>query len=437
MTNGTRRGLLRSVGLLPLAAAAGALPAATALAGAHLPEAPVGVDAQTLARDEDYWAQVAALYDIARTPVPLENGFWGVMATSVEAAYLRHQQRVNREGAAFARLVFPQMYRTALERAAQALGTGVDEIALTRNATEAMQALIGGYSRLRPGDAVLCADVDYDSMLTAMRWLQQRRGVEVMEIALPEPATRQAILDAYARAFARQPRLRMMLLTQVSHRNGLRLPVAELCAMARQRGIDVILDAAHGVGQLDLRIPDEGADFVGVNFHKWFGAPVGMGGLYIRAGRASDIDPYMGEADPRGTTAARVHTGTVNFAAVMTLPDALDLHLHIGAARKRARLLHLSNGWIDAARQTGAFEVLTAEAPELRSALGALRLRGRNGIDDNRALATRLLDSFGIHTVMRDGLASGACVRVTPSVFTGPAEIDRLSDALRRIAAGH
>lgn len=434
MANGSRRGLLRSVGLLPLAAATGALPAAAEM---RVPNAPAGVDAHTLASDEGYWAQVAALYDIARTPVPLENGYWGVMATPVQAAYLRHQQRVNREGAAFARLEFPRMYRTALERAARTLGTGVDEIALTRNATEAMQALIGGYNRLRPGDAVLCADVDYDSMLTSMRWLRQRRGVDVVEIALPEPATRQGIVDAYARAFERHPRLRMMLLTQVSHRNGLRLPVAELCTMARQRGIDVILDAAHGVGQLEMRIPDEGADFVGVNFHKWFGAPVGVGGLYIRQGRTGGIDPYMGEGDPHGATAARAHTGTLNFAAVMTLPDALDVHANIGAARKRARLLHLSNGWLEAARETGAFEVLTAEAPELRSALGAFRLRGRNRVDDNRALATRLLGSFGIHTVMRDGLASGACVRVTPSVFTRPAEIERLCDALRRIAAGH
>lgn len=434
MANLARRKLLRAAGLMPLAAAAASMEGGMLDKGAGFPSAPVGVDPETLARDEHYWSRVAALYDIARDPVPLENGYWGVMATPVQAAYLRHQQRVNQEGPAFARRVFPGLHRSALEHAARTLEIGTDELALTRNATEALHALIGGYHRLRPGDAVLCADVDYDSMITAMRWLKHRRGVEVIEIALPEPATRNNILDAYAQAMKRHPRLRMMLLTQVSHRHGLRLPVPEICAMARQNGIDVILDAAHGVGQLDMRIADEGADFVGINFHKWLGAPVGVGGLYIRRSRVQDIDPYMGEPDPRASASARVHTGTVNFAAIMTLPHALTLHEAIGAARKEARLRHLSGHWLDIAKVTGAYEVLAAEDPLLRSAIASFRLRGRRGLEDNRRLAERLLEEFGIHTVIREGLASGACVRVTPSVFTRLDEIERLGDALKRMA---
>lgn len=432
MADPLRRRLLRSATLLPFAAAAG--PVLADLETDRLPPAPAGVAPAALALDERYWARVAALYDVARDPVPLENGYWGVMARPVQAAYLRHGERVNREGSAFARRAFPDFYRAAVERAAQALQIDAGELALTRNATEALQALIGGYNRLAPGDAVLCADVDYDSMLTAMRWLRQRRGVEVVELALPEPATHQGILDAYAQAIERHPRLRMMLLTQVSHRHGLRLPVAEIAELARRRGIDVILDAAHGVGQLDMRLAEQGADFVGINFHKWIGAPLGVGGLYIRRGRTDAIDPYMGEPDPNGAVWARVHTGTVNFAAFMALPDALDLHETIGAARKQARLLHLSGRWLDAARAAGAFEVLAPEDPRLRSAIAAFRLRGQASPEASRALAARLHDEFGIQVVHRDGLASGSCVRVTPAVFTLASEVDRLVDALGTIA---
>ncbi len=57
-------------------------------------------------------------------------------------------------------------------RVASELGVAVEEIALTRGATEALQALIGGYNRLRPGDAVLYADLDYDSMQAAMNWFR-------------------------------------------------------------------------------------------------------------------------------------------------------------------------------------------------------------------------------------------------------------------------
>ncbi|NWP29026.1 aminotransferase, partial [Escherichia coli] len=88
----------------------------------------------------------------------------------------------------------------------------------------ALKALILGYNRLEPGDAVLYADLDYDSMQDCMEHLRVRRGVAVVRIALPEPASRQALIDAYAEAFAANPRLRLVLLTHLSHRTGLVLP---------------------------------------------------------------------------------------------------------------------------------------------------------------------------------------------------------------------
>lgn len=435
--NDTRRQVLRAGSLLPLTVAGSglSLPAMAASVADPVPLPPADAVPEALASDEAYWAKVAALYDVAREPVPLENGYWGVMTRAVQDSYLRHTARVNREGSGFAREGFPAVYREALAQAARTLGIGTDELALTRNATEALQALIGGYNRLRPGDAVLCADVDYDSMLSAMHWLRQRRGVDVIRIDLPGPPTHQALVDAYADALQRHPRIRMMLLTQVSHRHGLRLPVPEICAIARRHDVDVILDAAHGVGQLDMRLAGQGVDFAGVNFHKWYGAPVGVGGMYIRRGASGRIDPYMGEPDPSGSPYARVHTGTVNFAAVMALPDALAVHEAIGAARKQARLHYLNRRWLAPVRASGAYELLVPDDPRLASALVGLRLVGRSAVADNRALAARLRDEFGIQVVHRDGLASGACIRITPSLFTTPAEVDRLADALLRIAA--
>jgi len=73
-------------------------------------------------------------------------------------------------------------------------------------------------------------------MQTAMRWLKVRRQVDVISISLPEPATHQGLIDAYAAALAAHPKVRMILLTQVSHRNGLVLPVADITAMARAKG---------------------------------------------------------------------------------------------------------------------------------------------------------------------------------------------------------
>jgi isopenicillin-N epimerase len=388
------------------------------------------------AAEDDRWAGIAAQYDITRKTVQLEHGNWGMMARPVLAAYRGQVERVNRDTSFYARREMPGEIEAIRARAAALFGVATAEFAFTRNATEAMRALILGYNNLRPGDAVLYADLDYDSMQACMESLHARRGVEVIKIALPLPATRQALIDAYAAAFAGNPRIRMVLLTHVSHRTGLVLPVAEIAAMARARGIAAIVDAAHGVGQIDCTLPDLDADFIGINLHKWIGAPLGVGAIVIREGRLADIDvdPAEAGADPKDIR-SRVHTGTVDYAAQLTVPAALDFHESIGAAAKQARLRALRDRWVHPARELPNVEILTPDDPGSYGAITAFRLRGQTSHAENLALAKRLLDEHGIFTVHRDGLASGSCVRVTPALATTMEEVDRFVAALRKVAS--
>lgn len=387
------------------------------------------------AADDERWLKIAAQYDITRKVVQLEHGNWGMMARPVLAAYRANVERVNRDTSFYARREMPGEIEAIRARVTATLGVATGEIAFTRNATEAMRALILGYNKLRPGDAVLHVDLDYDSMQACMESLHARRGVEVVKIALPEPATYQSVIDAYAKAFIAHPNLRMVLLTHVSHRTGLVLPVADIAAMAELHGIDVIVDAAHSVGQLDFRLPELGADFIGINLHKWFGAPLGVGAIVIRGGRLEDIDVDPAElgADPADIR-SRVHTGTLDFAAQLTVPAALDFHESIGIKAKAARLQMLRCRWALLAREMKGIEVLTPDDPLFFGAITAFRLKGQTSHAANVALAKRLLDEHGIFTVHRDGLASGSCVRVTPALATTIDEVDRFVEALRKIA---
>ena len=433
--NPQRRAMLCAGSLaaaLPFAAgAAGAVPTAP------LPAVPAGTTPDMLATDEAYWKAFAAQYDTTDAIVQLDNAYWGSMARPVLAHYEQQLSMVNRDNAWYARMRFPADFEAARAAAARALGVGTDEIVLTRGATEALQVLIAGYNRLQAGDTVLYADIDYDNMITVTRWLQQRRGAQVVSIAIPEPFTYDNVVAAYVAAMDRHPKLKLMLLTHVNHRNGMVLPVAEISRLARARGIDVIVDTAHGFGQLDMMIPDLQADFAGINLHKWIGAPVGVGAAYIKRGRVADIDPYMGEL--RGEKAGddirtRVHTGTVNFAAYLSLPTALDLHAQIGVANKQARLWLLRNRWVEAARAIDGIEVLASSDPRLTSAIASFRLQGKTSVADNFALSKKLVQEHGIFAVPREGLASGACLRVTPGIFTPESHLDRLVEALRKVA---
>lgn len=393
------------------------------------------VNAAGLATEEAYWTQIAAQYDVTDAVIQLENGNWGMMSRPVLSAYQQWVAKVNRESSFYARRGMGNDLGAAHARLAAFLGVERDEIVLTRNATEALKALIGGYNRIEPGQAALYADLDYGSMQASLEASMAWRGARAIKIALPEPASYQNIIDAYAQAFENHADIKLVLLTHISHRTGLKLPVREISDIARARGIDVIIDAAHSLGQVEFDMAELGADFVGINLHKWMGAPLGVGAAYIRTGAISKIDPDIADEDPlSGSIKSRVHTGTVDFAAVLTLPAALDFQEMIGTKARAARLQALRKRWVEQVRDLPHIEVLTPEDPRMYGGITSLRLSGKTSEAENIALAATLLNEFGIFTVHRTGLASGACVRVTPALFNSMAEMDMLAAALREIA---
>ena len=393
--------------------------------------APPGALSEKDPRDEAYWAKVAALYDPPPAGViQLENGNFGAMARSVRAAYGVHTDRVNRETTLYTRGAIGQDLKAVRAKVAGLLGVGADEIAFTRGGTESMQTLIGGYNRLKPGDGVLYADLDYDSMQASMESLARLRGVKVHRIDLPEPATRENLVAAYDQALAQRPDVRLLLLTQLSHRTGLVVPVAQIVAAARARGVDVLLDSGHALGQLDFSLTALGVEFAGLNLHKWIGAPLGVGVVYIRRERIADIDPSPLER-PSERIDARVHTGTVNFAAVLAASEAIDVHQAIGVTAKAARLRYLRDRWVKQVRSLPGVEVLTPDDPALHAGMTSFRLTGRTTFAANAELRKDLFAKDRIFTIERDGPAKGSCIRVTPSFWNTPADMDRLATALR------
>lgn len=411
-----RRGLLGAGIVLPLGAHGGGAAAAS-------------LDGE----DEAFWRGIAKEYDVTDKVIQVENGNWGMMPRSVLQAYEEQVRRVNRDTSFYTRRTMAPDWMAARASVAGAMGVPVEEMAFTRNATEALKALILGYNRLKPGDAVLYADLDYDGMQACMESLGSRRGVRVVRIALPEPATKQGLIDAYAEAFAAHPAIRMVLLTRVSHRTGLAIPVREIAALARAKGIDAIVDAAHSWYQVDGDIASLECDFVAVNCHKWLGAPLGVGAIHIRKTALDRIDPDPANDGASGI-AARVHTGTSDFAAILTAPEAVAFHARIGAARREARLRALRDRWVSQVRGIERVQVLTPDDPELHGAITSFRLAGVTSVADNARLAARLLERHAIFTVHRTGVAQGACVRVTPALFNDMAQMDAVAAAIAEVA---
>ena len=395
----------------------------------------LAADPAVLARDEAHWAKVAALFD-APPPgvIQLENGQFGAMARSVRAALEQKTARVNRETTLYTRGAVNADWAAVRAKAARLLGVDADEIAFTRGGTESMLTLIGGYNRLRPGDAVLYADLDYDSMQAGMESLARTRGVRVVRFDLPEPTSQQGLIDAYEAALKANPAVRLMLLTHLSHRTGLIPPVKEIVALAKARGVDVLLDCGHALGQTEFSLRDLGVEFAGLNLHKWIGSPLGVGLVYVRKDRIPDIDVSILEG-PSARIDARVHTGTVNYATMLTVADAIGVHEAIGPAAKAHRLSYLRDRWAEAVRDHPRIQVLTPNDPTLHAGITSFRIAGKTSPADNVAIRKLLFERHRIFTVERLGVARGACIRVTPSFVNTAADLDALVAALKAVAA--
>jgi isopenicillin-N epimerase len=382
--------------------------------------------------DERYWDAVRALYRQSDEMINLENGFWGAMTEPVKAMFRYWTERVNFETTFLVRQHWQPLHTELRERVASAMGCSVDEIELTRNATEALLALIGGYNKLSPGDTVLYSDLDYPCGKDSMEWLRERRGVTPVRIVIPEPATREAVLDTYAAALRAHPHTRLVLTSHVCFATGLVMPVAEISALAEQHGADVIVDAAHSWGQLDFDVPDLRAPFAALNLHKWIGAPLGCGAIYIRRDKLDAIDPYLGDRTwPRDDIRSRVHTGSPNFAAWLTVPSALDVHVRIGAGAKEARLRALRDAWAEPARAIPGVTILTPPETSMTCGITAFRIEGQAA----KATADALRDRFGVFTVMRPGTNGGDVVRATPALFSRMSDAERLLEGIRVLAS--
>jgi selenocysteine lyase/cysteine desulfurase len=303
-----------------------------------------------------------------------------------------------------------------------------DELLITRSAVESLNILLQGYP-FEAGDAILLARHDYDSSHDIVRMIAARKGLHVVEVDVPyDLEDEDAVVARYADAIT--PRTRVLLLTHVVHRTGRIMPVTRLTALARERGIDAIVDGAHALAQLDFTIPQLGAPFAAFNLHKWVGAPLGTGLLYIARERIADIAPLYGDVSfGRGDIDKLGHVGAVPPAPIMAVEDALAFHAAIGVKAKEARLRWLARRWMDQVRDVPGVRIYTPRDPRLHCALGAFGIDGMPAAE----VARRLMGEHRIFTVTRR-LGDADIVRVTPHLYTKPEDLDALAAAIRQWA---
>jgi isopenicillin-N epimerase len=304
-------------------------------------------------------AAIRQEWDLDPDFLTLNHGSYGATPRVVQAEQDRWRKRMEAQPTRFFFLELPDALREAAGRLAAFLGAKAEDIAFVPNATTGCNAVLRSL-RLQANDEVLHVSHVYNAVRNTIVHLTEQAGatVVVAEIPFPRPDA-EAILRNIGQAITK--RTRIAVIDHITSPSGLVLPIADIIGVCHAAGVPILVDGAHGAGQVPLDLPALDPDWYVGTCHKWLSAPKGCGFLYARADRRADLHPVtISHGYGQGFTAEFDWTGTTDPSAYLALPAAIEFFLRLGGVALMARNKAL------------VAEAAAMLASELRTEVGAL-----------------------------------------------------------------
>jgi len=381
---------------------------------------------------ERYWAALRRQWLLAPDRINLNCGSVGCTPLPVLRAMIDHILSAEE----FREAAFPwfgyeenMRLRELRDSLAAFLSCQRDELALVRNATEANNVVTNGLD-FQTGDEVLLTDQEHPGGRCGWEQRAVRHGLRLNYVALPKPpASADQILDLFDRALT--PRTRIIVFSHITTVTGLILPVKQICALARSKGILTHVDGAHAIGQLPLDLHDLGCDFYATSPHKWLMAPKGTGTLYIREELLDRLWVNIASGDWHNyqLKAYRFSNfGTSNLSVMVGLKAALDFFQTIGPDRIYARQHQLATRVRDRVAVHPQLRVVNASRDEFFGALVSFEPNPPVPPGSTAGGLKPIADQCAARNIR---IAGGVeRIRIATNIFTQPTELNSFFDAL-------
>jgi isopenicillin-N epimerase len=223
----------------------------------------------------------------------------------------------------------PSRVRTAAAAVASFVGARGDDLAFVDNATTGVNAVMRSLA-LTAGDEIIVTDHNYGATARVAAFTAREKQAHVRTVRVPYPAfTPHALVDAVAAAVT--PRTRIAVLDHITSESALVFPLAELAAVCRAGGVQILVDGAHAPGVLPLDIPSLGVDWYAANLHKWACSPHSCGFLWAHPSRQADLHPpVISWGLDLGFTAEFDWVGTRDPSPWLAAPEGLAFLRDLG-----------------------------------------------------------------------------------------------------------
>jgi selenocysteine lyase/cysteine desulfurase len=382
-----------------------------------------------IGNNEDYWEVIQEAYSASKSDIIiLNNGGVSPSPLVVQEALEKYNRQAAQGPSYYMWRIMDKGREPLRQRLAALGGCDPEEVAINRNATEALNTVIFGLP-LQKGDEVIGMKFDYPNMMNAWRQRQLRDGIVYKQLSFEFPIENDAmIVKAYEDAIT--PNTKIIHLTHVVNWVGQIMPVKKICQMAHKKGVEVIVDGAHSFGLLDFKIADLECDYFGTSLHKFLSAPVGSGMMWVKKDKIAKIWPLVCNHEPTSADIRKFETlGTRSFCIEQAIGEAINFQEAIGTKRKQERIHYLKKYWAEKAQQIPGVKIHTSLKPEYSCAIAGVSVEGVKPGE----LESKLFTDFKIHTTPIS-YEYVNCVRVTPHVYTKISDLDRLVGALEKIS---
>jgi selenocysteine lyase/cysteine desulfurase len=381
-----------------------------------------------LAADETYWREIQQAFTLDRTILNFNNGYTCPSPRVVHEALKRYLDISNQAPIHYMWNQMEPNVETVRRNLAAEVGCDPEELAITRNASEALQIAQLGLD-LKAGDEVVTTNQDYGRMLDTWEQRVRRDKIVVHKISFPVPTTNLSELtDRIARAIT--PKTRVIHICHITNLTGQLFPVRDIARLARSKGIQTIVDGAHAFAHFPFKMSELECDYYGCSLHKWLLAPVGTGFLYVRRENIARLWPLTPAAAAKSDNIRKFEeVGTHPAANHNAIAEALAFHQAIGTERKAARLRYLNDRWAKRVDKLPGVKILNSREPNQAWGLFNVSLER---VDAPKAYDF-LWTKYRIITaaIKRDDYQG---LRVTPNIYTTLEEVDTFAHAIEDLA---